>query len=221
MASNTCADCLRIEGAYFVPQATSPEQVVSFLDTNYPGLTAADNAKITEYYPLMAPAPPNSAYFPSVEQAYGESTLTCPALSILEAIRSVPGADAQPAWSYHNVIRDDANDALGLGTPHGYEEAAIFGPDNVGRNVPPESFYTYNAPLVGVFMRYWISFVRGLEPNAWRDPEAPEWGAWDGKGEKLRIELGGLGMEGVGEDLFARCAFWEGVDRSLDAVASY
>lgn len=187
------------------------------MDDNYPGLTSDDDEKIAEYYPLMDPAPPNAPYFPSVEQAYGEATLICPAISILEAIRN---ADAEPAWSYRNHIYDDFYASLGFRTPHGYEEGAIFGPNNTnnpGRYTAPESFYTYNAPLVPLFMDYWISFVRTLSPNPYRSGGAPEWHPWSESRSKLLIELDNLHMESVGESQFQRCEFWEGIDRSLSS----
>ncbi|KAH7115407.1 Alpha/Beta hydrolase protein [Dactylonectria estremocensis] len=205
------------EGVFFVPQASTPQEVTAFMDDNYPRLTSDDNAKIAEYYPLMEPAPPNAPYFPSVEQAYGEATLICPAISILEAIRN---ADAEPAWSYRNHIYDDFYASIGFGTPHGYEEGAIFGPNNTnnpGRYTAPESLYTYNAPLVPVFMDYWISFVRTLSPNPYRSGEAPEWHPWNESRSKLLIELDNLHMESVGESQFERCEFWEGIDRSLSS----
>lgn len=205
------------EGVFFVPQASTAQEVITFMNDNYPGLTSDDDAKIAEYYPLSDPAPPNAPYFPSVEQAYGESTLICPAISILEAIRK---ADVEPAWSYRNHIYDDFYASIGLGTPHGYEEGAIFGPNNTnnpGRYTAPESFYTYNAPLVPVFMDYWISFVRTLSPNPYRSGEAPEWHPWNESQSKLLIELDNLHMESVGESQFERCEFWEGIDRSLSS----
>jgi carboxylesterase type B len=183
---------------------------------NYPRLTNDDDAKIAEYYPRVGSAPGSAPYFPSVEQAYGESTLVCPAISILEAIRDAP--DAEPAWSYRNNIYDELYASLGFGTPHGYEEAAIFGPDNTnnpGRYTSPESFYTYNAPLVPVIMEYWISFVRTLSPNPHRNEAAPEWQPWDESQSKMLIELDNLHMESVGESQLERCEFWERIDRSL------
>ncbi|KFA51634.1 hypothetical protein S40293_03906 [Stachybotrys chartarum IBT 40293] len=193
------------EGVWFVPQASTAEQVISFMRNNYPRLTNDDDAKIAEYYPRVGSAPGSAPYFPSVEQAYGESTFVCPAISILEAIRDAP--DAEPAWSYRNNIYDELYASLGFGTPHGYEEAAIFGPDNTnnpGRYTSPESFYTYNAPLVPVIMEYWISFVRTLSPNPHRNEAAPEWQPWDESQSKLLIELDNLHMESVGESQLER-----------------
>lgn len=204
-----------IEGVWFVPQASTAEEVITYMNDNYPRLTNDDNAEISEYYLETEPAPPNAPYFSAVEQAYGESTLICPGLSILEAIHAT---SSEPAWSYHNNIYDELYASFGFGTPHGYEEAAIFGPDNTnnpGRYTSPESFYTYNAPLVPVIMKYWISFVRTLSPNDYRDGDAPEWQDWSESQSKLLIELDNLHMEGITESQFERCGFWEGIDRSL------
>ncbi|KAJ3544681.1 hypothetical protein NM208_g2920 [Fusarium decemcellulare] len=205
------------EGVFFVPQAKTAEEVIDYMDDNYPRLTKDDNKKIAEYYPLVNNAPSSAPYFPSVEQAYGEATLICPAITILDAIRD---ANDEPAWSYHNNIHDDFYASLGFGTPHGYEEAAIFGPNNTnnpGRYTAPESFYTYNAPLVPIIMNYWISFVRSLSPNPYRDSAAPKWQPWNKAQNKLLIELDNLHMESVSKAQFERCEFWEGIDRSLIA----
>ena len=209
------ANLFTIEAVWFTPQASTEEEVITFLGDTFPKLTKDENEKIDEYYNDIKSQPPNAPFFSAVEQAWGEACLICPSISILEAIRDTSD---QPAWSYRNNVYDDFYASIGFGTPHGWEEGAIFGPDNTnnpGRYTAPESLYDYNAPLVPVFMNYWISFVRSLSPNEHRSSESPEWETWNESQRKLLIELDNLHMESVGEAQVERCEFWEGIDRTL------
>ena len=120
--------------------------------------------------------------------------------------------------------------------PHIFDAAAIFGPDNVGGGhsggyaggyLARASYKTYNAGVVPLVMGYWVSFVRGLDPNLFGmggDGGAPRWEVWggkgdgdgggrdgDGEGRRLVVETEGARMESVGRGERARCAFWEGL----------
>lgn len=196
------------------------------MHSNYPRLAEGELRQMIRYYPRPNPVALHAAWFPSAEQAYGESTLTCPAMHILDAAERFQGNhghEGQPdpsLWSYHMNIYDQDYVSRGLGCPHGYEEGIIFGPNstnNPGRYQSPASLYTYNAPLVPVIMNYWISFVRTLSPNTYRHPSAPEWQSWAEKksGAKLLVRLNELYMEAVPKAQRERCAFWNRMDRSL------
>ncbi|VUC33656.1 unnamed protein product [Clonostachys rosea] len=213
------------EGAYFAANASTDDEVRLFMTSNYPQLSKKKVSAITNYYPQTKPVPQHAEWFPSAEQAYGESTFTCPALAILHAANQLDDnqgpiyADVD-LWSYHMNIYDEAYVNMGLGCPHGYEEGLIFGPSGTkisGRYQPPASFSSYNAPLISIVMSYWISFVRTLSPNVHKESSAPIWERWShGAGtSKLLIRLGELGMESVTEDQKERCEFWNEMDRSL------
>ncbi|CZR55601.1 uncharacterized protein PAC_05489 [Phialocephala subalpina] len=58
------------EGTGFAANASSPQEVSTFLRNNYPGLTPSDLRQINKIYPLMPPLSKHAAYFPSTEKAY-------------------------------------------------------------------------------------------------------------------------------------------------------
>ncbi|CAG9947722.1 unnamed protein product [Clonostachys rosea f. rosea IK726] len=214
------------EGAYFTANASTEEEVRLFIGSNYPRLSKTKITEITEYYPRTNPVPQHAEWFPSAEQAYGESTFTCPALAILNAAGKFDGSQelnlpkSVKLWSYHMNVYDEEYVAMGLGCPHGYEEGLIFGPSGTKipkRYQPPASFSTYNAPLVSIVMNYWISFVLTLSPNTHKDPSAPIWEHWGGGNarSKLLVRLGELRMEPMTEAQVTRCDFWNEMDRSL------
>ncbi|KAL2159218.1 hypothetical protein VTH06DRAFT_2650 [Thermothelomyces fergusii] len=133
-------------------------------------------------------------------------------------------ADAVPVYSYRYNVRDEATVARGLGVPHLSDAPAIFGPGNVpGQEAA--SYATYNAAVVPVVMGYWLSFVRALDPNAFRAPGSPRWEpVWQlreegGGGDagpmmmrarmrRLLVETEGARMETVDAAERERCAFW-------------
>lgn len=83
-----------------------------------------------------------------------------------------------PLFAYRYNVQDDDNLAWGLGVPHIFDSPAIFGPGNCPT---ARSYWTYNAPIVPVFMAYHISFVRSLDPNTYREPGSPVWESWGGE----------------------------------------
>ena len=125
-------------------------------------------------------------------------------------------APPPPLWSYRYNVQDADNAAAGLGVPHLFEAAAVFGPDSIAGGSPP-SYYSYNAPIVPLVMDYWISFVKSLDPNPHRNAAAPRWEPWRsgpaggaGAGGRRRLvfETGNLTMEDVPADEVDRCLFW-------------
>lgn len=204
------------EGSLFAPNAASPSAVANFLANNYPSLTPNDTSAIlAQYSTPLPPLPQHAPWYPTASLAYGEATFTCPTLSLLTQLS--PSSRARFAYLYS--VHDRINTALGLGVPHLFEAAAIFGPDNIGGH-GAESYWTYNAGIVPVVMKYWISFVRALDPNVFREEGSPEWRVWGeegrGGGERLVFETGRTRMEEVGEGERMRCRFWEGMSGKLE-----
>ncbi|KAK3330408.1 Alpha/Beta hydrolase protein [Apodospora peruviana] len=123
-------------------------------------------------------------------------------------------------FAYRYNVQDYDNIAAGIGVPHMYDAAAIFGPGNCPS---ARSYWTYNAPIVPVFMAYWISFVRTLDPNTYRREGSPVWEAWGNSGaeeevdgdvvvkyppRRLVVETGHTRMEEVPADQRDKCRFW-------------
>lgn len=197
------------EGTVFALNADSQAQVGVFLQNNYPKLTNQALTNILNMYPLMPALPYHNAWFPSAQMAYGEATFICPALHVLS---SYLGANLTQAWGYRYNVIDNDNLQVGMGVPHLFESWAIFGPDNLnGPGAGPQSYYTYNAPIVPVVMDYWISFVTTLNPNSRKNSAAPMWEPWgSGSGkQRLLFQTGNSTMETTDSALQGRCEVWK------------
>ena len=196
------------EGTDFGYNAASADDVRTFMKNNYPRMKDDQLNRMNELYPLMAPLANHAAYFPSAAAAYGDSTFTCAGNEMASAYTRY--AHANKVWNYRYNVVDPDNTANGLGVPHTFETSAIFGPGMAGGFA--QSYLTTNAPIVPITMAYFISFIRALDPNKYRDKLAPEWDTWGlGGGKRLRLQTGSLGMENVPRELTAKCAFWRGL----------
>lgn len=122
---------------------------------------------------------------------------------------------ASQVWHYRCNIQDTDNIAQGLGVPHVFELPAIFGPGNA--NEGQTSYTTYNKNIVPVVMKYWIGFVRYLNPNQGKDASAPYWttfgmpSAAGGTLRRLVLQTNQSGMERIPSEQIARCDFWKGM----------
>jgi carboxylesterase type B len=208
------------EGSTFAADAGSPDDVCFFFQDNYPYLTDDDTQSILDHYPQVTPRLPlHKSWFATASLAYGEATFICPTVNLLRLITAFTPPDRRRVFAYRYNVQDDVNAAYGLGVPHIFEAAAVFGPGNLGGQAPSASYLTYNAPVVPVVMGYWISFVRALDPSVYRAGGAPVWECWDsggeGVGRRLKIETGNTCMESVSEGEAARCTFWEGLGRQM------
>lgn len=243
------------EGSVFAYNSLTSSDFTNFFTTNYPHLTPSDTASILSlYYPPLPPLPNRNPWYPTTSLAYGEATFICPSNNFLDAfvslsssspfsnISSYPSSPSQQnhtkrtsmvkAFAYRFNVHDHSLLASGLGVPHLFDAAAIFGPDNIGGEFgtgPDSSYKTYNKPVVSMFMAYWISFVRTLDPNKLRQKGSVVWEEWeegwesrdvlDGDGsrggkrkrrrKRLLVELGNTRMEEVGEEESSRCQYWE------------
>lgn len=210
------------EGSEFATNAATSDDMVNFLQNNYPLLLTNDTSAIVAQYPLQSVSLPNhAAWFPSASMAYGESTFICPAVTVLSAYLTASGTAAAataPLWSYRYNVTDAANVAAGLGVPHLWESYAVFGPANLGPAAAPASYLTYNAAIVPLMMNYFLSFIQTKDPNPLKAAGAPVWGAWGSAAatgsaglSRIVIETNNTRMETVGADQVSRCQFWAGL----------
>lgn len=206
----TCTD----EGSTFVPKsASSPADMATFFFDNFPTLAPADIGSVLSYYPQIPPittSPATGSWYPTLSKAYGDSTFICPTINLLRYINA--HSPTTPTFAYRYNVQDPTNTLMGLGVPHVYDAAAIFGPDRLGVAVSSSYLSTgANAGIVPVLMGYYISFVRALDPGVYRDGRiAPVWDGWQG-GRRLKVQTGDVGMEAVGREEMEVCAFWEGL----------
>ena len=202
------------EGSYFAVNAATPQDISTFFQNNYPKLTSANTDAINAQYPLSQnpPVAAHNTYFHAASNAYGETTFNCPGLLVTRSFAQY--AEAQSTWSYRYDVVDPANTAQGLGVPHTFEIPAVWGTNSNAGGGQGSAYQTTNAPDVPLVMDYWLSFVRALNPNTYKEAGAPTWDAV-GTGQSQRrilIEAGGkASMESVPADQQARCKFWEGL----------
>ncbi|TVY53922.1 Lipase 3 [Lachnellula cervina] len=204
------------EGTYFATNASTPADVASFFQNNYPRLTSTDTDAINAQYPLLAPLPEHAAYFPSAAAAYGETTFTCVGNYISQTFATMN--DPYKVWNYRvNILQPD-DVAAGLGVPHTSETPAIFGLGNVNDDVS-SSYSNVNAEIIPVVMDYFISFIRDLSPNRYKFASAPHWESFgdgiDG-GRRLKLQTNATVMEKIPQDQVKRCEFWRGLALTME-----
>jgi len=235
LLSGTTSD----EGSVFAPSyASSEEDMAVFFANNYPKLTPRETDLIIQQYPKLPALPRHSPWYPTASKAYGEATFICPNVNILNGIsksaststlsthpantQQVPLTNAKNIttstprlFAYRYNVQDDDNTAMGIGVPHIFDSPAIFGPGNCPT---PRSYWTYNAPIVPVFMAYHISFVLSLDPNTHRRRGSPVWETWGGTDDmrRLVVETGDTRMEHVSGEEAERCEFWLGMGDILE-----
>jgi acetylcholinesterase len=209
------------EGSVFAPhEASTAKDVINFFKINYPTMTEADMNSLLVLYPLEFPLPFHESWYPTASRAYGDATFICPTNNILNSL-AVKRNESTPAlmkvspvpniWSYRYNVEDTELVESGLGVPHVFESPAVFGPAMLPPPVVPQSYWTYNAPVVPMVMKYWLSFVMTLNPNTHKDPGAPVWKPWGRSQNRLLIELGTSQMETVDELEQERCSFWKDI----------
>jgi carboxylesterase type B len=58
------------------------------------------------------------------------------------------GTTVSTIFAYRYNVRDEPHAASGLGVPHLFEAAAVFGPGSLPQRDVAASYYSYNAPVV-------------------------------------------------------------------------
>lgn len=200
------------EGTLFAYNATSESEVAQFMKNNYPGLSKRQLKTILKAYPKMEPLMKHAAYFPSAAAAYGDSTFTCPGNFMAASMAKVFSSDQ--VWNYRFNVRDPTEIANGMGVPHVFDLPAIFG---VGEtNEPTYSYANSNAQIIPITMDYFLSFIKTLNPNVFRNKNAPEWQPWGSTtGQRLRLQTNSTQMESVPQLQIDRCSMWKGLAASM------
>ena len=206
------------EGTIFVPKANTTEDIVAFLRTQYPDLTASEVTKMSSLYsevPATFPgvqAPETPLYYHLAEM-YGDVGFACPTLTFASAL-SRSGAQV---YLFRDSILDPAEVQAGFIVPHTWEVQAVWGAEYAPQYVALPNATSYdtggvNQATVSVVQRYWTAFAAtGNEPNAYGLGAAP---AWDGfepskPNRRLRLQTNATAMESVKKWELDRCAAWE------------
>ncbi|RLL95286.1 hypothetical protein CFD26_101514 [Aspergillus turcosus] len=203
------------EGTIFANNASTSREVAQLMKNNYPKLTPPQLTEIMNAYPLMSPEPMHAPYFHSAAAAYGQATFTCPGNHMAASFAQYLSPDQ--VWDYHYDVLDPTEIALGLGVPHTFETPAIFGLGMTTAYPDALSYYGSNKPIIPIVMNYWISFVKTLNPNSFKDANAPEWDSWgSGTGMRLKIQTNHTDMEVVPANLLKNCEMWKRMAMTME-----
>ncbi|CAK7199868.1 hypothetical protein SEUCBS139899_002554 [Sporothrix eucalyptigena] len=189
------------EGDIFVPNATTQAEANAFITDNFPNLTADDLDNINAAYP-PTPRDGHGAYFAQVSATYGNSTFACPGFVISSAVSRFVGQEH--SWSYlYNIV--DPTAGVGIGVTHTVDWQYIFG--------------LTEADQTPVMMGYYLSFIRSLSPNTYKDPTSPVFGNFNSSlFNRLVINspLNSSQMETVSDGQKAGCDVWYGLASTLE-----
>jgi acetylcholinesterase len=202
------------EGTSFAYNASTASEVAQFLKNNYPQLTAAELATISQQYGRLEPLPGHAEYFHTAATAYGHSTFICPGNHMAASLAR--HSSPRMVWNWRFNVQDPTQIAQGLGVPHVFDMNAIFGTS--GTNEAVYSYDASNADIIPVTMNYYISFVRALDPNPYRSNSAPEWRPWastSGMGRRIKLETNSTQMENIPEVQRQRCSMWKDLAVSM------
>lgn len=113
---------------------------------------------------------------------------------------------------------DPLNVAAGLGVPHTFELPAVWGTNSNAGGTGNSAYQTTNAVDIPLVMGYWISFVRSLNPNTFREEGSPEWDNFvvGSTQQRLLIQTNATQMETVPASQTERCNFWNGLALTME-----
>ncbi|KAL2833473.1 Alpha/Beta hydrolase protein [Aspergillus pseudoustus] len=195
------------EGDTFVPNAKYQSSVNDYLSANFPHLTTENLTEIDAAFGLYQRAGRNR-YFGQASAAFGNGSLACGGLLVSHTVSHYVGASK--AWNYRYNLLEPASAAKNLGVPHGADIPAVFGVGYGG--TADTTLGTVNADLVSVLMSYYISFIRSLDPNTYRNALALRFKPYGIKGGRrllLQMPLESNKMESVPDEQFDGCKVWE------------
>ncbi|GJJ07648.1 hypothetical protein Clacol_001852 [Clathrus columnatus] len=194
------------EGTLFAANASTPSEVETFLQNNYPELSDNDTARILTKYQGIPRRLGFAPFFPAAAEAYADLTFTCPGL----AISSVMTQAGTPTWNYrYNVPTQQGIDA-GTGVYHMAELPLLFGLGN--SPLPDPGSRTY--PMIPILQGYYTNFVRFLNPNI-GNPVPINWPQWTIQSpaispRRLLFQVNNMTTEALPftGTQSARCAVW-------------
>lgn len=205
------------EGTLFVANASTAKEQADFMANNYPKLNTSSLVAMNNIYTPAGSDSDHAAYFSSLANAWGQATLICPGINLCQVMSST---NSSGVWNYSYNITTTQSEDSGLGVTHTIDTGAIFGPYYEGTPDLASSiaYTTYNAAAVPILMDYYISFVKTLSPNTYRNAAAPEWVPYSSNStqQRLKLEIGDTVMEDVPGPLLGNCVFWAGLATAME-----
>lgn len=91
------------EGTVFTPSGvSSPTDMSTFLENNFPALATSDANTINELYPKGAQFSGRGEFFSAAAAAYGEMRYICPGILVSTSIAEFQAP--KPTWNYQYVF---------------------------------------------------------------------------------------------------------------------
>ncbi|KAM0325961.1 hypothetical protein ACHAQA_007266 [Verticillium albo-atrum] len=197
----TCAN----EGTmYSAPQSTNTtEAALNFIRGADPSLSNNSLAIIDDLY-IDVPQPvfpASGVKWRQAANAIGDIGNHC----IVRNIQNYLSRDEATTYNYKYTVLDPKSEADGFGAYHTVNTYAFWGPNRTDGGAPA-SYFSSNAPIISEFRKYWISFVRNLDPNTDREKGAAEWQPFTVEGrERLFVQTNNTRMERMSSAQALRC----------------
>ncbi|GKT56033.1 lipase 1 [Colletotrichum tofieldiae] len=197
--------CAQEGTMYSAPQSTnSTEEANTWLLGQDPSLSNASLAILDELYiDVPEPVYPDSGIkWRQAANAIGDVGNHC----IIRNIQDYFARDEVPTYNYKYAVQDPKSEAEGFGAYHTVNTYAFWGPNRTDGSAPT-SYFDINKPIISQFRKYWVSFIRNLDPNTDRERGAAEWKLFTGpKGrERLFVQTNNTHMERMSSAQALRC----------------
>ncbi|KAF9877480.1 carboxylesterase [Colletotrichum karsti] len=190
---------------YSAPQSTnSTEEANTWLLGQDPSLSNSSLAVLDDLY-IDVPQPvfPESGIkWRQAANAIADIGTHC----IVRNIQNYLARDEVTTYNYRYGVLDPKDEADGFGAYHTVNTYAFWGPNRTDGSAP-SSYFNTNAPVVSQFRKYWVSFIRNLDPNTDREKGAAEWRAFTGPEgrERLFVQTNNTRMEKMSSAQALRC----------------
>ncbi|KAL0931186.1 triacylglycerol [Colletotrichum truncatum] len=200
---------------YSAPQSTnSTEEANQFILGQDPSISNNSLAILDDLY-INVPQPvfPNSGEkWRQAANMIGDIGTHC----ITRNIQNYLARDEVTTFNYKYAVLDPKSEAEGFGAYHTVNTYAFWGPNRTDGS-PPDSYHTTNAPIVSQFRKYWVSFIRNLDPNTDREKGAAEWKPFTGPNgrERLFVQTNNTHMEKMSTAQALRCDVVRPVSNNL------
>ncbi|KAH6693969.1 para-nitrobenzyl esterase [Plectosphaerella plurivora] len=189
---------------YSAPQSTNTtEEALAFIKGQDPSASDNSLAIVDDLY-IDVPQPvfpASGVKWRQAANAIGDIGNHC----IIRNIQAYLARDEATTYNYKYAVLDPKSEADGFGAFHTVNTYAFWGPNRTDGGAPA-SYFTTNAPMVSTFRKYWISFVRTLDPNSDREEGAAEWSPYTVEGrERLFVQTNNTHMERMSSAQALRC----------------
>ncbi|GKT43598.1 putative secreted lipase [Colletotrichum spaethianum] len=197
--------CAQEGTMYSAPQSTnSTEEANTWLHGQDPSLSNASLTILDELYIDVSQSvfPDSGVKWRQTANAIGDIGNHC----IIRNIQNYLARDKVPTYNYMYAVRDPKSEAEGFGAYHTVNTYAFWGPNRTDGSAPT-SYFDINKPIISQFRKYWVSFIRNLDPNTDRERGASEWNLFTGlQGrERLFVQTNNTHMERMSTSQALRC----------------